>query len=254
MSKDEPTRRRYSDEELALILRKATEIQESPGGRSGKGAGHGLTLEEIQSIGGEAGIDAEAISRAAAQLEALDWEERRGLVSVILGGPGRYHLDLEVAGRLPPEEMGRILDLIRRSAEHQGEASEVLGAVEWKTVGQVSAISVSIAPRGDATSIRIVGDRAAAGALAFTVPMAGATVLIGALGAALEPTSAAGIVSLLGGGLGSGLLVARALWTTGSRRFRKRLTSLMDTLSCAVEDASLAPAQSEVESGQPDRE
>ena len=65
MSSDETKKRRYTEEEFALILRKASEIQESPGEGPGRHPGQGLTLEEIQSIAAEAGIDPQAVSRAA---------------------------------------------------------------------------------------------------------------------------------------------------------------------------------------------
>ena len=130
-------------------------------------------------------------------------------------------LDLEVPGRLPPEEMGRILEQIRRAAEHQGEAAEVLGGVEWKTVGELSAINVNISPRGDSTSIQIVGDRGPAGGITFVFPTAAAALLIGALGASFEPTSAAGILSLVTGTLGAGFITARTIWSSGTKKFRK---------------------------------
>ena len=171
--------RRYSEEEFALILRKASEIQASGGSQpAGAGTG-GLTLEEIRSIATEAGIDPEAVTRAASILGALGWKEKGGLAAAIFGGPSKFYLDCEIPGRLPPEEMGRILEQIRRAAKHQGEASEVLGGVEWKTVGELSAINVNISPRGDSTSIQIVGDLSGAGAFTFTFSMVVAAVLVG---------------------------------------------------------------------------
>ena len=146
MSNDEQKKRRYSEDEFALILRKASEIQLSDGGPPGGGTTGGLTLDEIRSIATEAGIDPEAVTRAASIMGALEWDENASLVSAIFGGPSKFHLDCEIPGRLPPEEMGRILEHIRRAAEHQGEASEVLGGVEWKTVGDLSAINVNISP------------------------------------------------------------------------------------------------------------
>lgn len=233
--------RRYSEEEFALILRKASEIQESPkSGGKGEG-GSGLSLEEIQSIAKEAGMDPKAISRAAALLGTQEWEEKASLITAICGGPGKYHLGFEVPGRLPPEEMGRLLELIRKEAKHQGEATEVLGGVEWKTVGDLSAININVTPRGDSTSIQIVGDRSAAGAVSFTFPVAASAVLVGALGAAFEPSSAIGIVSLVGGLLGSGFLVGRTIWTAGSRKFHRKLTGLMSSLSGEVERVSIPP-------------
>ncbi|MFC1662144.1 hypothetical protein ACFL3S_11965 [Gemmatimonadota bacterium] len=245
MSNDDSTKRRYSEEEFALILRKASEIQERPGHRPG--SREGLSLEEIQSIAREAGIHPDAISRAASLLGAAEWEEKAGLAAAIFGGPGKYHLDFEIPGRLPPEERGRILEVIRRVAEHQGEAKEVLGGVEWKTVGELSAINVNVSPRGDRTSIQIVGNRDAAGGVTFVFPMAGAAILVGALGGILEPTSAAGIISLITGLLGGGFILSRSLWVRGGKAFRKKLTRIMDALAGTVEEMALPPPGDEEE-------
>ena len=241
MGNDDAKKKRYSEEEFALILRKASEIQVAGGSQSGKAATGGLTLEEIRSIAGEAGIDPEAVTRAASIIGALEWEEKSGLAAAIFGGPDKYHLDCEIPGSLPSEEMGRILEEIRRAAEHQGEASEVLGGVEWKTVGELSAINVNISPRGDSTSVQIVGNRGPAGGITFIFPMMGSAVLVGILGASFEPTSALGIISLVTGTLGAGFLTARTIWSTSSRKFRKRLTRMMDTVSRAVERTTLPP-------------
>jgi len=239
VSEENNKARRYSEEEFALILRKASEIQ-TPEGTRGEGMGSsGLTLEEIRSIAREAGMDPEAVTRAAALLGATRWEERSGLAAAIFGDPSKYHLEFEVPGTVSKEEMGRILAEIRRTWEHQGEVSEVLGGLHWKTVGELSAVNVNVSPRGESTAIQIVGDRGSAGALTFTFPMMAAAILVGALGAAFEPTSVAGIVSLVTGTLGAGFLSARTLWTSGSRRFRKRLAGLMDAVSTAVERVAI---------------
>lgn len=253
MSLDDKKKRKYSDEEFALILRKASELQETPGGKRRGREVSGLTLEEIQSIAKEAGIDPLAVTRAAALLGAMEPEERSGIASAIFGLPGRFHLDFQVEGRLPPEELGRILEVIRREADHQGETSEVLGGVEWKTVAQLSAIHVNISPRGDSTSVQIVGDRSGAGALTFTFPIAGAAILVGALGAAFEPTTVTGIVSLVGGILGSGFLVARTLWVSMGKRFQRKLSRLTEALSMEVERVSLPPFRLEESEESPEK-
>jgi len=243
---DEQKKRRYSEEEFALILRKASEIQVSEGGPAGGvGDGGGLTLEEIRSIATEAGIDPGAVTRAASILGALAWEERAGLAVKIFGGPEKFHLGCEIPGRLPPEEMGRIVEEIRRAAEHQGEASEVLGGVEWKTVGELSAINVNISPRGDSTSIQIVGNRGPAAGVTFIFPMAASAALVGALGAAFDSDTAVGIISLIGGTLGSGFLFARTVWASGTKKFRKRLTHLMDAVSRSAGQAAIPPGSGE---------
>lgn len=238
MSRDDSGRRRYSEEEFALILKKASEIQESSREVPGTHGGRGLSLEEIQTIAREVGIEPEAVSRAAGLLGAHAWDEKKGMAAAIFGGPGTYHLGLEVPGRLAPEEYGRILEVIRRVMEHQGEASEVMGGLEWKTVGELSAVSVNISPRGESTSIQVVGDRGGAGAVTFVFPVAGSAILMGALGGILAPESATGIVALVGGCLGSGYLFARTLWASSAKKFHRRLTALMETLTGAVEGAA----------------
>jgi len=241
VTNDDSKPRRYSEEEFALILRRASEIQETPGKEGTKNRTSGMTLEEMQSIAREVGIDPEAVTRAASVLGTMEWGEKAGLAAAILGGPSKYHLDCEVPGRLPPEEMGRVLEVIRRVAEHQGDASEVLGGVEWKTVGDLNALNVNVSPRGNRTSIQIVGDRSAAGALSFTFPMAAAAVLIGGLGAVFEPTTFAGISALITGLLGSGFMVSRTLWSRGSKKFRTRMTKLMEAVSHSVEEVAVPP-------------
>jgi hypothetical protein len=238
MSRDGSGTRRYSEEEFALILKRASEIQESSRDVPGTRSGHGLSLDEIQAIAREVGIEPEAVSRAAGLLGSQAWKERTGLAAALFGGPGTYHLGLEVPGRLAPEEYSRILEVIRRVMEHQGEASEVMGGLEWKTVGELSAVSVNISPRGESTSIQVVGDRGGAGAVTFVFPVAGSAILMGALGGILAPESAPAIVALVGGCLGSGYLFARTLWARSAKKFQRRLTALMESLTGAVEGAA----------------
>ena len=241
MGSDDSKERRYSEEEFALSLRKASELQTPTSDGAREPGAKGLSLEEIRSIAAEAGIDPEAVTRAASLLGALDWDEREGISGIIFGGPSKYHLEFEVPGRLRDGDLGRILGEIRRAWEHQGEVSEILGGVEWKTVGELSAVTVNISPRGESTAIQIVGDRGGAGAVTFIFPMMGAAILVGALGATFEPTSFAGIASLITGTLGAGFLTARTLWGTGTRKFKERLTRLMDSVSTAVERSVLPP-------------
>jgi hypothetical protein len=242
MSRDESKVRRYSDQEFALILRKAAELQEAPGDRGGRVAPGGFTLEEIRSIAAEAGIAPQAVTRAAAVLGVLEGEGRTGLAQAMLAAPAKYYLTLEVPGALQPREIGRILEELRRAAEHQGEANEVLGGVEWKSVGQTSAISVNISPRPEGTSIQIVGDRSGAGLLTALFSTFGSLYLVGVVGSILEPSGVAQITALVAPLLGGGLLIGRTLWARGSRRFQARLARLMETLSRSVERSSLPPA------------
>ena len=74
--------------------------------------------------------------------------------------------------------------------------------------------------------------------MSFTFPMAGAAILIGALRATFEPTTFVGSSGLIAGLLGSGFLVCRTLWGIGAKKFKKRITQLMEAVSETVEDAA----------------
>ena len=100
-------------------------------------------------------------------------------------------------------------------------------------------MNVNISPRGEHTSIQMVGNRDGAGALTFVFPMMASAILIGAVGAALEPTSAVGIVSLVTGLLGSGFLTARTIWSRSTKKFRTRMTKLMEVVSRTVEETTV---------------
>ncbi|MCK5653030.1 MAG: hypothetical protein KAJ42_16690, partial [Gemmatimonadetes bacterium] len=89
--------RRYSDDEFALILRKASELQADDPERvfsAGEHPSEGLSLSEIQSIAREAGIDPHRVAEAAATLST----EAVSTAAKILGGPTRYHLEYTRAG------------------------------------------------------------------------------------------------------------------------------------------------------------
>ena len=58
--------RRFSDREVALVLKKASELEES----EGTGVGKGLRLEELQEIAAEVGISPGLLHRAVAELDA----------------------------------------------------------------------------------------------------------------------------------------------------------------------------------------
>lgn len=53
MSDEAPPTRQYGEKESALILRRAVALQEA----GGRGAGAGLSLDELRQIALEAGVD-----------------------------------------------------------------------------------------------------------------------------------------------------------------------------------------------------
>lgn len=225
------TGRRYSDEECALILRHAAGSDEGPDLPSGDSGG--LTLDEIVAAAGEAGIDPQAVVRAAALVPVAATPRRP-----FLGGPERYQLEYRTPGVIAERHHADIVDSIRRTLGHHGTVASAFGGIEWHTEGWVSRITVTVVPRERGTAVRVMADRSAAVMLTFVLPTVGGLVGFGITGAILEPSGVLPIAGLFAATVGGGLLTARALWARGSRRFRRLLDRLMTNVSAAVDGSA----------------
>ncbi len=205
-----------------MILRKAAELQERT---SGSAAGDGLSLQAMRDIAREVGLDPQFVDRAASSLPTV----RQDRWASILGGPTAYYLEQSLPTELSDERLLDAVHVIRRLMQHQGRVKDVLGTVEWSTVGEVSQVAVTVDGRPNQTAIRVTGDRGSAAVLTL-VSSCGAWLLAGAVtGAILEPGVVGGL-SIMGTALAAGLGTARALWITSTRNFKRRLGLLMDAL------------------------
>ncbi|MDH5805783.1 MAG: hypothetical protein OEZ54_11450 [Gemmatimonadota bacterium] len=215
--------RKFTEEEFALILHRAAQLQEDDGGIP---VSDGLTLETIQEIAKEVGLDPGAVSRAASLIS----QKPAGRWARIFGGTDKFQLEDSWTGSLDKEELGELLGTIRRITGHQGAVDEVLGALEWKTVGEVSQIAVSVSSRDGKTTVRIIGDRSAAGALTWVMPIGGWLVVGGATGGILAPDSFLTGAVIFGTALAGGLTTARILWKNSTMSFKEKLNRLMHSI------------------------
>jgi hypothetical protein len=225
--------RRYSEEEFTLILQKASELPDD--GSTMPGSKSGMSLEEIQSIAAEAGIDPEKVSRAASLLAGSD---QTGRAAAVFGGPSSHHLERAIRGEVSEEDFGRLLDVIRRATVQQGQGGRVLDAFEWKTTGGTSRIHVNVVPRDGETTIQIIADRSGTGILTLLASGVPWLITAVAIGNGLDVTSVAGVASILAGAAGGALLTFRTIWKSTTASFRRKLTGLMEDLSSVVEDAA----------------
>jgi hypothetical protein len=85
---------RYSEQEMALILKRAAELQEGSDGR-----GITRSLAEINEIAAEVGIDASFVTEAVAELQRPT--TRAGW----LGAPTRFHAEQSVPSKLTSGEI-----------------------------------------------------------------------------------------------------------------------------------------------------
>lgn len=127
--------RRYTEDEVAEILDRATEVQKDRGRTTA--AGEGLTLEELKEIGEEAGISPDLIVRAAGE---VDRPEARADPNVrLLGariGVGRtVYLDR----RLTDDEWTRLVVDLRETFDARGNVREQGAFRQWNN-GNLQAL------------------------------------------------------------------------------------------------------------------
>ena len=222
-----PRERRYTDNEVALILRRAVEL----GGETGPPRPEGLSLAEIQQVAREVGIDPVTVVRAATALPT----RKRDRLAAILGGPMHYRLDATTPRRASDADLGRILQSIRRAAGRQGRATQVLDSVEWRTSGERegSQLFVTVTTGDDGTTIEVTGDRQSTAVLLYLLSGMPAMIVSLIVGVNLEAGWAA--VGAIAGIVGGVLLLSRTIFSRTGQAFARKLESIRDAAVQAVE-------------------
>ncbi len=146
------TERRYDEDEVALILHRAVEARAT---EHDSASGGGLTLAELKEIGAEAGIDASRIEAAAKGLAIRRFDPA---TLSRAGFPPTEQIERVVPGKLDPDHLPHLLDLIRNEFARQGIVEEVLGGLEWRASSVMGGRYVSIRGEGEATRVRVLGN------------------------------------------------------------------------------------------------
>jgi hypothetical protein len=230
--------RRYSDREVSVILKRATELQAT--GRSGP-TGEGLTLEELEEIGAEAGIDPATLRAAAREIDA---PAGAALGRALAGGPLVVALEARVRGSLPRDSLDALVPLIQRAADAPGQASAVGDTLTWSSNAHGNTRSLQVlvsAERDDHTLVRVeerLGGTAGAlyggivggvgGGVGFGVGGAVGGVLGSALFGILIPAAA----------LSGSYLLARTIFRAAVARRTRALGHLMEDIAREIEARS----------------
>lgn len=188
--------RRYSDDEVAEIFARATEAEQSTPRRLH--AGDGMTLQQLQEIGREAGIAPELVVRAAHSLD----QPAQPSVRKFLGFPLGVGRTVTLERRLTDEEWERLVVDLRETFDARGVV-RTDGAFRQWTNGN---LQVLVEPDGAGQRIRLRTLRGGAremmlaglGVFGVAAVTALAGVLTGSteLAAALERMSGVAVMGL----------------------------------------------------------
>lgn len=222
---------KFSEEEFAVILRKAAQLQATP--KAERGA-EGLTLDEMKSIAAEAGFDPELVERAAGLVPR---EPELNPVERFLGGALKHRLEHTVPVLLTDERIGALTSAVQSATDQHGKFEANIAGLEWRSVGEPSQMYVTAWKGGDQTNLSVSVDRSAALLLTGLVNT-GVGVLAGVLAyGLLEVETGIVTASCVAGGLVTGLATARAFWTATTRSFRNRLDRVMERMTQTLRDS-----------------
>ncbi|MEO7368524.1 MAG: hypothetical protein ABIZ36_11235 [Gemmatimonadaceae bacterium] len=155
----DPTTRekKFNDEEVALIIKRAAELQQTQ--QAEEEPSNALTLAEVEQIAQEAGIDPKLIRQAAHGLE------RRAEItrpSPWLGAPTRLSFERVIDGELPVDEFESIINEIRRTFGDNGVPSVLGKTLAWTSSYQGGprrnngrTVNVNLVSRSGATTVRV---------------------------------------------------------------------------------------------------
>lgn len=205
--------RRYTDEEVAAIFRSATEEPQSLPVRVAPQ--DGLSLAELEEVGGEVGISPEAVRHAARMLEL----HGRAATTTLFGLPIGVERTIMLDRRVTDEEWERLVVEFREVFGAKGTVRTVGSLREW-TNGNLQAL---LEPSGTGHRLRLRTMKESArismvtglAMLVFAGVIAAANALGGAAGNALPGIA---IFSLAG----LGLIGNAALRLPGWARLRAR--------------------------------
>jgi hypothetical protein len=242
MTGDSRSSRRYTDEEVRRLLKRASELESQ--GPALPAPSEGPTLSDLEAIASEAGISPVAIRQAARELEATaePGSLPANVSSGFLGAPLSVEWERVVEGEVPDSVLESLIPALQRAADGMGQPSLLGHTLTWQSTdaqkARILQVTVNVA-RGR-TRLHLeerYGNLAGGlfggimGGVGGGVGLGvGVGVGVGALGSVLFATLFPAAV------LGGSYLLARSIYSSFVHGRRKVLNRLMDDMVATVED------------------
>ncbi len=226
--------RRYTDREVALVLRRAAAIDER--GSTDTAPARGLTLRELHEIAREVGLSPAAIDQAVGGLRSGGHAAGVSL----MGAPVSHKTVRAVPGRLQDEALQGLIRVIEEQVDATGTVTEALGTVRWTSVARGHRFSptmqVSLTPADGETRVHVVQRYPAQlRAILQFLPTSWGLMIGGVVAASIG----VGVVSGIGLAAGTGILglgIGRTVWRAISRRNERVVERIMQTVVGAAND------------------
>jgi hypothetical protein len=227
------TGRRFNEKEVALIIKRASELQQN---ETTAESSTGMSLAELEQVAREAGLDPELVRRAAADLDTRVTDQTPNR---FLGAPSVLRLERTIDGEVSADEYEPMVLEMQRLLGGVSSASTLGRTLHFSMTGMgrrrgtTRAVQVTITPRNGRTTIRIEEPLG---------PLAGALFggLMGGMGGGLTGPaigvgvgalhSAGATIGLIGAAISGSYLLARTIYGHVVRGRGERLHELMSRL------------------------
>jgi hypothetical protein len=219
----------YTDEQVALILRKAAELEAARGSRSTAlmGTGAGLSHDQLRQIAREVGIDPELIDEAAELVrhQDHDWRTR------VLGAGSLFHETRHVRGPLTESDVRALLDLAQVRVGRSGTVANVLDSTEWSDGESLGPTRIRFSDTDSAAKIEVTAHRRDEADLIGVFSVLGGFVVTMLAGAVTEPVTTLGLAGVIGTGVATATAGIRFGWRAVAAGHAKRIRELADDLA-----------------------
>jgi hypothetical protein len=215
--------RRFTDREVALVLKRAAELEEH---RQSDVPGRGMTLQQLHEIAREVGLGPQLVDSAVAEFESRRRFDTRTLLGLSPIGKVVHALPRV----LDRNGMQRLIHEIEDRTSATGTVSEALGSVRWTSTADghhfTHTTQVSLTPTHSETHVQVT-ERLSPRlqrVLHLLPPAWGAMIglaVVASGGFAMAPA-----VGIVGGGAVLGVGIGRGIWNHLVRRSRARVDDL----------------------------
>lgn len=218
----------YGDKEIGRILQRATDLQH----KEPTAPAAGVTLDELEEIAAEAGIDPRYLRRAALEVDSI--VQGSSVWTQVVGDELILIREIELPGELQESGFERIVTVIQTQSREHGQPSLLGRTLTWRaeTANKSRTIQIVVSSRDGHTLVRLEENlsQLAAGLFVGTTAGVGVGVGVGAgLPIALEVIgSALFAVAAPIGIIGISYIASRAIYREVVRRRNRAVDDLFD--------------------------
>lgn len=239
--------RRYGEQEIGRILKRATELQHLE--PSAPAAG-GVTLAELEEIAAEAGIDPRYLRRAAVEVDSGLHDT--SIWTRVVGDELLLVRELTLPGELGEGGFERIVAAIQSKTSEHGQPSLLGRTLTWRaeTASKTRTIQVVVTSRDGHTQLRLEENltQLATGLFAGTTSGFGLGLGLGVgvpIGAGVLGSALFAVAAPLGA-VAISFVASRAIYRTIVRSRSRRIAALFDAIveeaRASIEQAVASPS------------